>query len=49
MLESDSDYDEEHEKKYWEEKFFHLRKTQEQLEDCAVEMDERTRENLKKT
>ena len=47
-LESDSDYYEECEKKDWEEDFFRLRKTQEQLEDSAFKINENARKNKKK-
>ena len=46
-LESDLEDYEENENKDGEGTFFHLRKTQEQLEECAVEIDKKKRENKK--
>ena len=45
-MESDSEQDDEDERD-WKEKFSQLRKTQEQLEDCSIEMDAKLRENKK--
>ena len=47
VLEIDSDDYEDDEKKHLEEDFFQLRKTQEQIEDCTVKIDENMRENKK--
>ena len=47
VLEIDSEDYEENEGKDWEEDFFQLRKTQEQLEDHTVEINEMIRKNKK--